>query len=57
MLPDMHRPDTCRGTGVKQITHLQGEEVADIRNDPIYAEDHVGRIALLDRLPIDIKAE
>ena len=57
MLADTDRTDPYRRTGEKKVTDFQSHKAADISNDIVYPEQHIGSMPLLYRFPVYIQVE
>ena len=57
MLADTDRTAPYRRTGEKKVTDFQSHKAADISNDIVYPEQHIGSMPLLYRFPVYIQVE
>src|SRR5690625_2975553 len=53
----LHGADTCRRSGHDQIARLQFEQLGEKRNHLGHLPDHLGKVALLAHLPIDLQPD
>ena len=54
---DTDRTDSYRRTGEKKVTDFQSHKAADISNDIVSPEQHIGSMPLLYRFPVYIQVE
>ena len=57
MVIDMHGTYAQWSARIEQVPRLEGEEAADVGNQRIDGEEHVGCTSLLHGLAVDVKVE
>ena len=53
----MNWPHTHRCSRVEEVACLEGEELTDEAHQFVHRAEHVGRVTLLHRLPVDIEVK
>ena len=57
MVANVDRTDAGRCTRIKHVTHLKGEEAADVADELIHLIEHIACVARLYRLAVDVKVK
>ena len=57
MVVDIDWSNTYRSSCVEDVACLQGKELADIAYETVNGEYHVGGIAFLNAIAVDVKCE